>query len=452
MNIRLWATAIVLLSFTVAGRLTHAAVTNEEAAHLKSDLTPLGAEKAGNKEGSIPAWDGGYRQVWPGYRSGQPRPDPFSADKPVLQVTPDNAAQYADKLSDGMKALLQRFPDYRLNVYPTRRTAAAPQWLYENTLSNATRARMANNGASVEGAYGGIPFPIPKNGQEAMWNHLLAWKGESVSYAFNTYVTNGGKRALATGGRIDFQVPYYYRDGSLERFGQMAGMLKIITTAPPFKAGENTLVHDPIDQMNVGRKAWQYIVGQRRVRRAPNLAYDTPSPVTSGISFFDEGYLFNGALDRYDWKLLGKAEMFVPYNTNSFNSKPLDQVLGPNHVNPDYLRWELHRVWVVEATLAAGKRHALAKRRFYLDEDTWTALLADGWDAQGQLWHVNYLLPILVPELPAVTAVSYVVHDLVKGGYVASSLLNEEKKHYEIMPRWPEDQFSPAVLSGEGIR
>lgn len=441
----------VMLSLAVIAPFVDAAATPEEAARLKSDLTPFGAERAGNKEGSIPAWDGGYTTVWPGYRTGQPRPDPFANEKPLLQITAQNMAQHADKLSDGVKALLQRYRDYRLNVYPTHRTAAAPQWVYDNTFRNATRARSDSNGLAIAGVYGGIPFPIPKSGTEAMWNHELGWKGEALAYEYNTYVIAGGKPVLTTGGRIDFQFPYYYRNGSLEDFKGIALLFKLALNAPPFRAGEISLIHDPVDQFRDGRKAWQYIVGQRRVRRAPTIAYDTPS-ITSGFSFNDEGYVFNGPMDRFEWKLLGKKEMFVPYNTNAFHLKKTDQVIGPQYVNPDHLRWELHRVWVVEATLADGKRHALPRRRFYLDEDTWFALLTDGWDARQQLWHVSYQLPMLIPELPAVSALTYVVHDLFKGGYVVSSLLNEGRRHYEILPRRPEDEWSPAALTGEGVR
>ena len=430
-----------------------AAVTPEEAAKLHSELTPLGAEKAGNKEGTIPAWEGGYTKVWPGYQSGQPRPDPFASEKPLFQITAKNIAQYADQLSDGVKALLQRHPTYRLDVYPTHRTAAAPQWVYDNTFKNATRARLipnVSNGPWVEGAYGGIPFPIPGDGAQAMWNHLLAWHGQSFVQDIGTYVvTANGRSVLATAGSLETQYPYYYRDGRLDSFGGNYWMSKLTATGPPFRVGEKTLAIYPAGK---SIQAWQYLVGQRRVRRAPTIGYDTPSFVTSGFSFIDESYLFIGNLDRYDWKLVGKKEMLVPYNTQRFHLQKVDQALGPRHLNPDHLRWELHRVWVVEATLAPGKRHVMPKRRFYLDEDTWQALLSDGWDAGGQLWHVGHAIPVLAPELPGVLVVTYVIYDLLKSGYAASSLLNEQQRQYQVVMRWPEDYFSPAALVAEGIR
>ena len=450
MNFKLAVVVMMMSSWVAANPFAFAAVSATEAEKLKSELTPLGAERAGNKDGTIPAWEGGYTKVWPGYQSGQPRPDPFANEKPLFQITAKNMDQYADKLSDGVKALLQRYPTFRLDVYPTHRTAAAPQWVYDNTFKNATRARITYNGPSIEGAYGGIPFPIPQDAYEIMMNHLHQWRGESAKYDASTYVVVGGKPILATAIAVSTQSPFYYRDGTVDHFNGYYSLTKLVTTGPPLKAGEATLLHEPVNKSD--RQAWQYLVGQRRIRRAPTIAYDTPSSLSSGMSFFDEIFIFNGAMDRYNWKFLGKKEMFIPYNTQQFHTKKLDQVLGPNHLNPDHVRWELHRVWVVEATLAPGKRHALPKRRFYLDEDTWEGVLADGWDARGQLWHTSSTFPFLVPELPAVMAVPYVVYDFLKGGYSISSLLNDRQRHYQIVARRPENDFSPATLAAEGVR
>jgi hypothetical protein len=428
-----------------------AAVSPEEADKLRSELTPLGAERAGNKDGTIPAWTGGYTTVPPGYRSGQPRPDPFANEKPLFQISAANVDRYADKLADGVKILLTRFPGYRMDVYRTHRTAAAPQWVYDNTYKNATRAK-ATAGPSVEGAYGGIPFPIPTEGVEAMWNHLLAWKGEAIKFDLSNYVVSGGQPVLTTAAMLDAQYPYYDQNAALENFNGIYSRVKTVSHAPPVKVGESMVGYDSVDQVRQGRKNWQYLVGQRRVRRAPDVGYDTPNFYSSGFSVLDEGWLFNGPLDRYDWKLLGKREMVVPYNTQRFHTTPVDQALGPTHLNPDHVRWELHRVWVVEARLAPGKRHVMPTRRFYLDEDTWLTVLAESWDAGGQLWHIGYSLPLIVPELPGVIAFPYVIYDLLKGGYETASLFNGQQRHYQIVPRRPEDYFSPDVLAAEGIR
>lgn len=152
----------------------HATATAEEAARLKTTLTPLGAERGANKEGTIPAWEGGLTKPAAGYKNGDPRPDPFPGDKPLLSISAKNMDQHAAKLSDGVKALMKKYPDFRIDVYPTRRTGAAPQYVYDNTFRNATRAKLVDNGQGVEGAFGGIPFPIPKDAYEVILNHRLA--------------------------------------------------------------------------------------------------------------------------------------------------------------------------------------------------------------------------------------------------------------------------------------
>jgi hypothetical protein len=440
---KLGAIALALL----AGGSSWAGVSAAEADKLKSELTPFGAEKAANKDGSIPAWTGGLTTVAPGYKGG-PRPDPFAADKALYTVDASNMAQHLDKLSDGQQAMLKKYPSYKINVYATHRTAAAPQWVYDNTFKNATRAKTANDGNSLEGAYGGIPFPIPKTGKEAMWNHLVRWGGEACLYVPSTWIVSGGKVALSATTRNEQNYPYYYKDGSPETFKGEYWYDYQVTSDPSYKAGETILVRDSVDGANP-RQAWQYLVGQRRVRKAPNLAYDTPDPVTSGIDFMDEVMLFLGALDRFDYKLVGKKEMLIPYNLNGFMNRKASEVLGPEHLN--HLRWELHRVWVVEATVAAGKRHTMPKRRYYLDEDTWGASLYDGWDAQGQLWHSGLALPIVAPEFPAVIYQYFAMADLLKGSYQAT-IGNDQSTHYEKVPPYPESNFTPEYAASRGVR
>jgi hypothetical protein len=427
------------------------AVSADEAAKLKSELTPLGAEKGGNKDGSIPAWEGGYTKAPGGWKAGTPRPDPFAADKPLYSITARNVAQYADKLSDGQQALLKKYSDYRIDVYPTHRSACAPQYVYDDTFKNATRAKSSADGYSIEGAYGGIPFPIPKTGAEVMWNHQLRWQGDSVLYLAGSYVVSGGKAVLASVTRNEMNFPYYFKDGSLETFKGEYWHLYQVTSAPSYKAGETILLRDPVDYVGKGRQAWQYLVGQRRVRKAPTIAYDTPNSVTSGVDFFDEVSLFIGAPDRYEWKLIGKKEMIVPYNMNDFFLHKVDEVLSPNYLNPDFVRWELHRVWVVEASLAQGKRHVIPKKKYYVDEDTWNALLYDGWDAQGQLWHTGMALPFNGFEYPGQMFYPFSIYDLLKGSYQAT-IFNEQPVQYGRVDRWPESNFTPESMAARGVR
>lgn len=446
--------ALALCTLMACSGLAIAVVTADEAAKLKTTLTPLGGEKAGNKDGSIPAWSGGYTTVPAGYKTGQTRSDPFASEKPLFKISAANADEYGDRVAEGVKAMLKLMPGYRIDVYPSHRTAAAPQWVYDNTFKNATNAKTKNAGLFLEGAYGGIPFPIPKDGIEAMWNHVLAWKGEGNSGRVVTYIGSGGKLLLANAANFIQQYPYYNKNGSVQSFKGEYYWVRHTTTDPAFKAGENLLIRDSVDQLGEGRKAWQYLVGQRRVRKSPSVAYDTPSSIASGFYNFDETFMFNGAMDRYDWKLVGKKEVYVPYNANAFHAATVTKALLPEYANPDYLRWELHRVWVVEATLVPGKRHAMKKRRFYLDEDTWNILLAESWDANGQLWHVSQALPILAPDFPCLALQAHLHYDLLKKGYAGSSLFNEvgEGLSFANMALKPEDEFTPDALARTGVR
>jgi len=441
------ALACALLQVSVA----QAAVTPEEAARLKSTLTPLGGEKAGNKDGTIPAWDGGYTKVPAGWKQGDPRPDPFANEKPTLQITAKNADQYADKLSDGVKALLKKYPSFRVDVYPTHRTAAAPQWMYENTFKNATRAKLVEGGKSVEGAHGGVPFPIPKSAQEVMWNHLLAWKGKAAEYGGRAFIVQpDGKAVLGTQWKQDRQWPYFNEN---EKGADLSGgayqALRQLQVAPPFKAGESLVVRE---SFGTGRQAWQYLVGQRRVRRAPNVAFDSPDTVSSGQGYFDEAWCFNGSLEKYDWKLIGKQEMFVPYNQNKLYTVKESDLFGGGYVNPDAYRWELHRVWVVEATLASGKRHVVPKRRFYIDEDSWHALLADGWDAQDQLWRMQAAVPFVAADGPGVFVASFTNHNLLTGVWILSGMWNDIEPKYKLVEPKPDSYYTPDALAGQGVR
>lgn len=431
-------------------------VSAQEAQRLKTTLTPMGAEKAGNADSTIPAWDGGYTTVPAGYQSGARRPDPFASEKPLYKIDASNVEQYSARLAEGIKVLLKKHPEYRLDVYPSHRTAAAPQYVYDNTFQNATRAKTINGGLSVEGAYGGIPFPIPKSGNEAMFNHLFGWKGLAFYMPFRTYlIPTSGETVFASEAENWLQFPYYYQDVTMEGWSGFFSLFRQSQTAPAFKAGETILTKDPADMYREGRQAWQYLVGQRRVRRAPSISYDTPNHVTSGNTYWDEAFIFNGALDRYDWKLIGKIEMYTPYNCNGFYLAPKDMdVIGAKYIKPEFVRWELHRMWVVEGVVAQGKRHVVAKRRFYLDEDTWAAIQSDGWDGKGQIWRYTYSLPLIEPEVPCVNGSygSYILHNLQTGAYVADNMLNEVKVQLQVIPRKPDSFFTPDALAGAGIR
>lgn len=451
MSLRYSLVVAALVASTTGTQAGYAAVNADEAAKLKSSLTPLGGEKVGNKDGTIPLWDGGQTKAVPGAKAGDIPTDLFANEKPVLQISAKNMAQYADKLSEGTQALMKKFPDtFHIDIYPTHRTAAAPQYVYDNTLKNATHCKTKEKGTSVEGCFGGIPFPIPKEGVEVVWNYLLRIEAEAIEYGFKNIVGSpDGSRTLATRNDNYWNFPYYYKDGSPEKWSGMYFLQRFNTTAPPFKAGESLVIHDSIDPKNP-RSAWQYLVGQRRVRRAPTVGYDTPDFVASGANYFDEVQGYFGAPDHYDWKLIGKQEMYIPYNDNHFVAIKVDEAFGKHHINADKMRWELHRVWVVEATVAAGKRHAVPKRRFYFDEDTWILALLDGYDAEGKLWRTSQITPFVVPSIPAVVMKPVIVFNLQANTYSAVQYLNEET--YRVVPRKPENFYTGEAVAAESGR
>ena len=440
-----------LLTLTLLAGAAQAAVTAEEAARLKSTLTPFGAEKAGNADGSIPAWTGGYTTPIPGFKNGGRRGDPFASEKPLYSITAETLAQHAAKLSEGTQALLKKYPKtFRVDVYKTHRTAAAPQWVYENTFRNATSARL--DGEVVKDAYGGIPFPIPKSGKEIVANNELHWRGEAWQADFRGYLgTASGQRVLSVEGTGDFQMPYYAQ-GQDSKFGGDYWLIRLVNSGPPVRAGEAITGRQNLDQDKTG--VWVYLTGQRRVRKLPNACCDTPTPATSGVASFDEVDVLSGRTDRFDWKIVGKQELLIPYNSNRLHTPAKDSdVLLANHLNPDHVRWELHRVWVLESTLKPGQRHQAPKARYYVDEDTWVAVLADRWDANGQLWKTLWSHPVVMPDVPATTPQQqWGFNDLISGAWYASGVVNERSKHYQIVPRRPDSFFTPDALAGEGVR
>ena len=168
-------------------------------------------------------------------------------------------------------------------------------------------------------------------------------------------------------------------------------LFKQTVTAPARLAGGILLVHETLDQVKKPRDAWLYNPGQRRVRRAPQVAYDNPGTAADNMRTSDQLDMFNGAPDKYDWKLVGKREVYVPVQRYRLQDPKLKykDIVTPLHINPDHLRYELHRVWVVEATLRAGERHIYKKRVFYVDEDSWQILVVDQYDNRDQLWRVS---------------------------------------------------------------
>lgn len=447
MRTTILATAAALAWMSV----THAAVPADQAKKLGAELTLVGAEKAGNKDGTIPAYTGGLTTPPASYQKGSGmRPDPYTNEKPLVSIDAKNMAQHADLLTEGVKGMMKKYPAFRVDVYPTHRTAAFPQFVTDNTLKCAATATTTNAGRSMSGCHAGIPFPIPKDGFQVMWNHLTRFMGRSYTGDFKAInVNSAGKATLATLATVYQEYPYW--DAS-KTSADTYYMIKVLYKEPARLSGEGLMLKDPLNYASSGRRAWQYLPGQRRVKLAPDVSFDTPSSTTGGATTYDDTYMFNGSMERFDFKLIGKKEMYVPYNDYklSYGSKTED-VATPNHINPDYVRWEKHRVWVVEATLAEGKRHIYSKRVFYIDEDSWVAVATEAYDARGQLYRVGlaYMTPSY--EVPAPLADLHSINDLVSNSYAITAFTGDTGGVRYIDPL-PSSEWAPDALAGSGIR
>jgi hypothetical protein len=445
---------LAILTLPLA-HVADAAVSDQQAALLKSRLTPVGAERAGNADGTIPAWTGGYGTVASGYQIGAARPDPFANDKPLFSISAKNYREYADRVPEGAKHLFEQYPGYRMDIYPTHRSAAAPDWVYANIFKNATRAHAAAEGIAygVEGAVGGVPFPIPQNGYEAIWNHLLAYWGPAREVTISNYVVpQNGTVEKASTYREFADFPYYYRDATPDSFGGYYFKTLHIAVAPPARVSESYLNWQPINIKRNDFAAWRLLPGEHRVRKAPGISYDVPDIDAAGFISLDEYYMFFGGLDHYDFKLLGKREMYVPYNNNRLYTRPVNEVLGTSYATPEDLRYELHRVWVIDGTLAPGKHDIVAHRRLYLDEDTWLAVYCDAWDEKGKLLRFGQATMYLMPDVPAVIIGSQFNYDFELGGYAYGFAFNGEPQAYKVTSPHPASLFSPEALSARSVR
>jgi hypothetical protein len=448
-------TPLTLLFTLALAAASHAALSGTDAARLGKDLTPLGAEAKGNADGTIPAWTGGITTPPAGYRVGDHHPDPFAADQPLYTITAANAGQYDGKIPAGLAALLKTYPSYKLIVYPTRRSASNPQRIYDATLKNATTAKIVYNGNGISDAVVGVPFPIPQTGIEVLWNFLTRYRGVAAQRLIDQAAVERGGGYQLVKFDDEFLFNYVRPDISTKELSDSNVLVyfKQATTAPARLAGTILVVHETLDQVKEPRRAWQYNAGRRRVTRAPNVAYDNPGTNADGQRTSDQFDMFNGAPDRYEWQLVGKKEMIVPYNSYRLHSKTVKyaDILKPGHINQDLARYELHRVWVVDAKLKPGTSHLYSRRTFYIDEDSWQVLAVDQYDGRGQMWRVSEAHCINYYDAQAFWSTLEVHVDLQNGRYLAVGLDNENKMYDFNLKRTPAD-FTPDSLRREGVR
>ena len=431
-----------------------AGLSPEEIAKLGTELTPLGAIKAGNADGTIPAWEGGIKTPPADWKKGMHFVNPFADDKVLFTITSANMDQYADKLTEGQKALLKTYPDtYEMNVYPTRRSAAYPQRIYDKTIEIAATAELVGGGNGVTGAINGIPFPIPKVGVEAIWNHLLRYRSDSAARTIGQAApTRGGSYTLVTF-HDEFYMQYSMVGMTEADLNNRILFFKQEVMAPARLAGGILLVGETLDQVKEHRNAWLYNPGQRRVRRAPNVAYDNPGTAADAMRTSDQFDMYNGAPDRYDWKLVGRKEIYIPYNSYKLQdpSVKFKDILTPLHPNQELSRYELHRVWVVDATLKPGARHIYKRRTFYLDEDSWQIVVEDVYDNRDQLWRVSEGHAMAYYNVPSLWTSLETHIDLQAGRYLAIGL-NSEFPPYDFDIKRSLEDYTPEALRRAGKR
>ncbi|NGP52656.1 DUF1329 domain-containing protein [Thioalkalivibrio sp. XN8] len=429
-----------------------------EVARLGNDLTPLGAIRAGNEAGTIPEWTGGIRSAaeagFPDFQSGGHHPDPFADDKPLFRITAANMDEYADILTEGHKAMFRAYPEYFMEVYPTRRSAAVPERIYDATKRIAPNMRLIEGGNGFSGGAEGIPFPVPQNGLEAIWNHIVRYRTDSARRTIGQApVTRDGNYTMVM--FTDEYLGAYGLEGAKEEeLDNVIVYFKQTVTAPARLAGEVLLVHETLNQAKENRKAWLYNPGQRRVRRAPNVAHDNPRTASDGLATSDQLDIFNGSPERYNWELVGRKEMLIPYNSYKLHSNKLkyDDILKPLHINQAHARYELHRVWVVDATVKEGTRHVYKRRTFYIDEDSWQAMVVDCYDNRDQIWRVQEAHSINYYDVPSFWTTLELTMDLQSGRYLAIGLNNEEPVTYDFSPNYTPEDFAPAILRRSGVR
>jgi len=439
---------VLALALSTTGAI--AKVSSVEAGKLGKELTPMGGVVAANADGSIPAWTGGITSAPANYVEGEHHPDPFPSDKPLYTITAANYKQYASFLSAGQIKLFETYPEtFKMPVYQTRRSASAPQRVYDATKQNAMKAELVEGGNGIKNAVVGVPFPLPENGLEAIWNHILRYRGENIArFAGQAAPTANGDYTLI-GFEDELMIKYSAQDATPEALEKENVLMKFKqkVTSPSRLAGTALLVHETMDQVRDPRQAWTYNTGQRRVRRAPNIAYDAPGTAADGLRTTDDFDMFNGAPDRYNWTLKGKQEMFIAYNSYKLHSDSLsyDEILTPGHVNPEHTRYEKHRVWVVEANLKDEFRHVYQKRVFFLDEDSWQAQVVDMYDNRGDLYRVSMAYGLNYYEVPTQWSTLDVYHDLNSRRYLALGLDNETKM-YDFSVKFNDSKFKSSAL------
>jgi hypothetical protein len=455
---RLTKSTVIALALSLLSTNALAKMSAEDVARLGVDLNPIGGIKAGTQDGLIPEWTGTVVGLpeglqWDG--PGKPYPDPWPDEKPVFTITKDNMEQYKGRLSPGQIAMFETFPDsFRMPVYPGHREFAFYPEFYEKVRYNAENSELINDGEGITGFLGGAAFPVPSTGPEVVWftRTTGAFETTEGEYSDIAVFPNGTQSMRRS--RFLQESPYASRKNPIDaeheypNLGEFAGYIMTYVTEPSRDKGLITAVLEPYDYSANQREVWRYLPGSRRVRRAPTVGFDTPDG-PGGLKTVDEVRGFNGSMERFEWKLIGREEIFIPYHNYKFDDPNLDykELLTKFHANPDYMRYELKRVWVAEGTLREGERHIYGKRRIYVDEDTGYAAITENYDGHGELWKVVMTNSIYDYGAEGYIRRSQMYHDLRAGAYIAERLVNDSAPlKNDVVPMKGPNHFSPSNI------
>ncbi|MCF4164110.1 DUF1329 domain-containing protein [Zavarzinia compransoris] len=439
-----------------AGRMSARAST-EEIARLGTALTPFGAEREGSADGLLAPYSGRWLGAPPGIAfagTGAPQADPYAAEKPLFSIDAGNVGQHAARLSEGQKAMFRKFPDsFRMDVYPCHRDFRFGDDLLANLKRNAAEAALTPDGEGVTGVYGAPAFPFPKTGLELIWNAITVPRPFTMRGTMDEAVVYPNGTIAWGAQKWDIYCPSYDPAVARADFDGTSALVYRTTLKPEREAGTVVLAREYWDFARRPTQAWTYVPGTRRVKQVAEVAGDYPVG-PGGFHTVDDTGLWAQSPRRYDWELVGKREIFVPYNAFRIDDPALryTDLLGAAHLNPDHLRWELHRCWVVRAKLKPGLRHVYGARTIYLDEDSLNPVVADLYDPRGDLYRLamntiayDYATRILGQHV-------CIYYDLVSGAYMVDRLTNEVSDR----PRCNEGDreardYSPQALARKAI-
>ena len=378
----------------------------------------------------------------PGYESNNGEyKDPFIEDSIIFQITKDNYLDYEKYLTPGQIKMFATYGStFFMNIYPSRRSCAVPDEVLE--LSKGGNAKLVDGGEGIEGVVGSIPFPNASEPLHHLWNHILRYRGVDIQGGSPYYIVNyNGEKINGAGKAIakNYWNPFISNDKGLQ------GKIMTKVTHPPRLADAGVLVIESLNALATPRRAWVYSPATRRVRRAPDIAYDNYSGFSQGLTTIDSFDGFNGAKDRYTWKNGGTELKFMPYNSYKFHNANHEKSLTALHVNQEYLRYELVKVNIVNADLKEDMRHILPHRVMYFDFDSHNFISEDIYDGEKNLIRYRELPIMNFYDEPMCNAIHAATYDFATKKYLLNNVRSVDvpKVKWRLEKPHKESMFTP---------